>query len=220
MSCPVLQAAGYRRSAARGEQLSLTSKPSLSSFEDRRHRHAVRSREAAPQSSPPHPLLLWQGEGGAPTARPTAETPSASPAPLAAPATPPVPLSRACAHAPGTSGRRVLGGSQPGAPLPGRCRPSVALCWLFWGSGFCCLPQLAEILSLYVAVSVLRVLTGSLGSRLPKCLVRPRQTSMSVQKPSVTVQWKAGVHFFTQSLAVEFWLLGLLCPWVCHGRYF
>lgn len=59
------------------------------------------SQEATPKNSPPHPLLLWQGEGGAPTAPPTAEILSVSPALLAAPATPRVPPSRACAPAPG-----------------------------------------------------------------------------------------------------------------------
>jgi len=95
----------------------------------------VNSREATSKNNPPHPLLLWQGEGGALTVRPTAEIPSVNPGPLAAPAIPRVPPSRVCAHAPGTSGSPHPG--RPAAPLWGSCEaagvsPSHTLLVLLW----------------------------------------------------------------------------------------
>lgn len=133
-----------------------------------------------------------------------------SPAPLAAPATPPVPPSRACAHAPGTAGGRVLGGCQAAAPLPRGCQPLLTPCWPFWGfaRGFSgshtwlkalpCAWQCPCCASRWVC-----------GFQFVPGL---GQTTTDFHELLVTVQWKAEIHFFTQSLAVEFWLLGPCAP--------
>lgn len=172
----------------------------------------MRSPAAAPQSKPSAPSAVMAGGRRGPNRTSYCRNPLCEPGAAGGSG------HSTSSSVTGVRSRTRYGGWPGPGGLPGGCsspqRVSATshtlLALLGFCSGFFWLPHLAESIALCVAASVLRVpFRWVCGFQFVPGL---GQTTTDFHELLVTVQWKAEIHFFTQSLAVEFWLLGPCAP--------